>query len=541
MQTPLLGIHHVTAIVDDPQDNIDFYTNVLGLRLIKQTVNFDDPYTYHLYYGDEQGQPGTIVTFFPWPGGRHGSRGVGQISAIAFAVPAGALAFWQARLVDNDLRFGGPEQRSGAAVLSLYDPSGLLLELVEQPGRAHGSARTGSDIPTEAAIQGLLGVTLTVAQVEPTAAFLIDRLGFRPVTDTTDQARYAIGAGTNTAFVDLVGQPNVPRGQIAAGSVHHVAWRVADDTAIEQWQQELTRQAAGVTEIRDRQYFRSIYFREPGGVLFEIATDTPGFAIDELPAELGTHLMLPPWLEPQRSDIARRLPPITIPGAQPAHISQEEPPSMETSKTSKLAFVHNFIAAQAEGAPTLLLLHGTGGNEHDLLDLGRKLYPQAALLSPRGQVLENGMPRFFRRLAEGVFDLDDLRQRTHDLAAFVTAASAAYGFDARRVIAVGYSNGANIAASTLLLHPELLAGAVLFHAMVPFVPEQLPDLRGVPVFMGAGRTDSMIAPQQTERLAQILQQAGAEVEMHWQPGGHALNQAEVRAATEWLVRFQRGS
>jgi predicted esterase len=149
------------------------------------------------------------------------------------------------------------------------------------------------------------------------------------------------------------------------------------------------------------------------------------------------------------------------------------------------------------------------------------------------------MPRFFRRLAEGVFDLDDLRQRTHDLAAFVGAASAAYRFDSQRVIAVGYSNGANIAASLLLLHPDVLAGAVLFHAMVPFVPERLPDLRGVPVFMGAGRSDSMIAPQQTERLAQLLQQAGAGVELHWEPGSHALNQAEVRAATDWLGTHTR--
>src|SRR5690349_10511968 len=173
MHTPLLGIHHVTAIVEDPQENIDFYTTVLGLRLVKQTVNFDDPYTYHLYYGDDQGQPGTIITFFPWPSGRHGSRGVGQISAIAFAVPAGALPFWQARLEQIGFHVGGPEQRFGAAVLSLYDPSGLLLELVEQPSRDRTAAH-GSDVPPEAAIQGLFGVTLTVAQVGPTAAFLTD-------------------------------------------------------------------------------------------------------------------------------------------------------------------------------------------------------------------------------------------------------------------------------------------------------------------------------------------------------------------------------
>ena len=197
-------------------------------------------------------------------------------------------------------------------------------------------------------------------------------------------------------------------------------------------------------------------------------------------------------------------------------------------------FVHQFIPGQADDAPTLLLLHGTGGDEHDLLDLGRALYPQAALLSPRGQVLENGMPRFFRRLAEGVFDLDDLRRRTHDLAAFVAEASATYRFDPQRVIAVGYSNGANIAASLLLLRPEVLAGAVLFHAMVPIVPAELPDLRGVPVFMGAGQFDTLIPPQQTEQLARLLQQAGAEVDLHWEPGSHALNQAEVRAAAAWL-------
>jgi predicted esterase len=165
---------------------------------------------------------------------------------------------------------------------------------------------------------------------------------------------------------------------------------------------------------------------------------------------------------------------------------------------------------------------------------GRTLYPQAALLSPRGQVLENGMPRFFRRLAEGVFDLDDLRQRTHDLAAFVAAASEAYNFDPRQVIAVGYSNGANIAASLLLLHPDVLAGAVLFHAMVPIVPEELPDLRGAPVFLGAGQFDPLIPPPQTERLALLLQQAGADVTLHWEPASHALIRAEVQAATAWL-------
>ncbi|MBA3945220.1 MAG: alpha/beta hydrolase [Herpetosiphonaceae bacterium] len=207
---------------------------------------------------------------------------------------------------------------------------------------------------------------------------------------------------------------------------------------------------------------------------------------------------------------------------------------------TSLTFTHRFVPAQTATAPTLLLLHGTGGDEHDLLKLGHALAPRAALLSPRGQVLEHGMPRFFRRLAEGIFDLADLRQRTDELATFVTAASDVYQFDSQRIIAVGYSNGANIAASLLLRYPTLLAGAVLLHAMVPFIPETLPELQGVPIFLSAGRHDTLIPPQQTEQLARLLEQAHASVQLHWEPGGHALTPSEVQAATLWLTDIQAG-
>jgi len=198
-------------------------------------------------------------------------------------------------------------------------------------------------------------------------------------------------------------------------------------------------------------------------------------------------------------------------------------------------FVHRFEPAPdgKEGA-TLLLLHGTGGDENDLMELGRRLAPAAALLSPRGKVLERGMPRFFRRLAEGVFDLEDLRHRTTELAHFVRGSAGRYGFDSGRVVAVGYSNGANIAASLLLLEPGILAGAVLFHAMVPLVPTELPDLSVTPVFLSGGRSDTMIPPKETERLAELLQNAGAHLTMSWQPGGHSLTGAEVQDAREWL-------
>ncbi len=201
----------------------------------------------------------------------------------------------------------------------------------------------------------------------------------------------------------------------------------------------------------------------------------------------------------------------------------------------QLDFVHTFVPGEgAVAASTLLLLHGTGGNENDLLGLGRMLAPGTALLSPRGKVQEQGMPRFFRRLAPGVFDTEDLQQRTHELADFVAAAASEYQFEPQRVAAVGYSNGANIAASTLLLRPGTLLAAVLFHPMVPLVPEHLPDLSGTQVFIGAGQRDPITSPQEAERLAQMLESAGAAVVLHWHPGGHELRTEEVEAAAHWL-------
>lgn len=313
MKTHISGIHHITAIVADPQANVDFYTHVLGLRLVKRTVNFDDPYTYHLYYGDELGRPGTIITFFPWPGGRHGSRGTGQVSATAYAVPEGALDYWAERLTHHDVRFGGPEERFGEQVLSFYDPSGLLLEIVAQPGVEVRPVWRGGPVLPEYALRGFAGATLTVAARDPTATLLTDILGFRYVAAAGNRTRYAVGEGVAEALVDVVSRPEVPFGQIAAGSIHHIAWRVADDAQQQVWRDTLIRSGFEVTPVRDRQYFHSIYFREPGGVLFELATDNPGFAIDEPPEQLGQHLKLPPWFESRRAEIEAKLPPIMIP------------------------------------------------------------------------------------------------------------------------------------------------------------------------------------------------------------------------------------
>lgn len=321
MSTPLPGIHHVTAIAGDPQRNVDFYAGTLGLRLVKRTVNFDDPGTYHLYYGDEQGRPGTILTFFPWPGGAPGRRGAGQTGEVALAIPTGSLGFWLERLVRAGVRHEGPAPRFRERVVSFADPDGLALELVtdrrpaDDAGWAGGGA--GGGVPAEHAIRGVRGVALWEAEVGPTAALLTETLGFRFVGEEGNRARYAAPRSGPGQVVDLVRAAGFWSGAMGVGAVHHVAWRAADDGAQEGWRRTLASAGLNPTAALDRRYFRSIYFREPGGVLFEIATDAPGFGVDESPAALGTRLQLPPWLEVSRREIERGLPPLRPPGDGP--------------------------------------------------------------------------------------------------------------------------------------------------------------------------------------------------------------------------------
>ncbi|HZR42662.1 MAG TPA: ring-cleaving dioxygenase [Ktedonobacteraceae bacterium] len=309
----LAGFHHLTAIVGDPQQNIDFYTRVLGQRLVKQTVNFDDPGTYHLYYGDEVGTPGTIMTFFPWPGAPKGRRGTGQIVDISFSIPATALDYWVERLNEHGVAITGPITRFNEQVLSFLDPHGLSLELVaHQDALAYNGWKQGP-VPEEYAIRGFSSITMAETHRERTAKMLTDVLGFRLLQQEGNRFRYEVGDGGPGARVDVLSLPDQPHGRIAVGTVHHVAWRTADDEHQLKWRQHLLENGNDVTAVRDRQYFHSIYFNEPGGVLFEIATDPPGFFIDEPVEQLGTHLKLPPWLEPQRSQIENVLPPIHVP------------------------------------------------------------------------------------------------------------------------------------------------------------------------------------------------------------------------------------
>ena len=295
--TALLGIHHVTAMAGDPRRNLNFYTKVLGLRLVKTTVNFDDPGTYHLYYGDEVGHPGTIMTFFPWPGAMRGRRGTGQVITTSFAVPHQSLGHWHERL----RRAGVTVERStafGEEILGFEDPDGLSVELVG----------VSEAVNAEHAILGFAHVTLSEQGYETTAHLLTDVMGFRQAGESDNRFRFALCLSGLTARVELRCMPDAPTGRVSVGTVHHVAFRVAGEAEQLAWRERLAEAGLNVTPVLDRQYFKSIYFREPGGVLFEIATDPPGFLIDESRERLGTDLKLPPWLEPQRARIEKALP-----------------------------------------------------------------------------------------------------------------------------------------------------------------------------------------------------------------------------------------
>ena len=341
----VLGIHHITAIARNPQRNVDFYSGLMGLRLVKLTVNFDDPTTYHLYYGNSLGRPGTILTFFPWSEAPTGYRGTGQVSTISFLIPSGSMTYWIDRLKSNDISFVGPSERFGDEFISFHDPDGLMLELISSSSddsqeqllqleqKTDNNTWKENPISKEYAIRGFHSATLSEEGYERTASLMADTLGFELIAKDNKEDRFRFGiikknnsnqeedidttqtssssSSSIGSFVDIVCQPEISRGYVGIGTVHHIAWRASNDKHQLDLRKRIVEQAKlNPTPVLDRTYFRSIYFREPGGILFEIATDPPGFAIDEREEDLGKQLKLPQWLEPVRAKLEQLLPPI---------------------------------------------------------------------------------------------------------------------------------------------------------------------------------------------------------------------------------------
>jgi len=309
----ITGLHHVTAIAGNPQHNLDFYVELLGLRLVKRTVNFDDPGSYHFYFGDAVGTPGTILTFFPWPGSRRGIHGSGEVSATALAIPTGSAGFWLERLKLHHVNAERLPKRLGEDVLRFADPDGMLIELIEATPSDAAMPWGEGPVPAEHSIRGLHSVSARLQRPEETAKLLTEVFGYRWAQENGNRVRFVALTGGIGKFIDLVSAPDVRPGRVAAGSVHHIAFRVSNDEEQIAWREKLVDLGYQVSPIMDRTYFHSIYFREPGGVLFELATDPPGFTRDEAVNELGANLRLPPWMEQARPEIENTLPKITVP------------------------------------------------------------------------------------------------------------------------------------------------------------------------------------------------------------------------------------
>lgn len=317
MDKKIVGLHHVTAIASDPQRNVDFYVGLLGLRLVKRTVNFDDPGTYHFYFGDARGTPGTILTFFPWPGARRGHRGIGQIEATAFAILPDSAGYWLDRFKEQHVTAEIAPTRFGEEVIRFTDPDGLLLELIASDSFGKTESWIESSVPAEHSLRGFHSVSAALEGYERTARLLTETFGYHLVEQSGNRFRFAAPSDASPGrIVDLLCTPDGRPGNVAAGTVHHIAFRARDDAEQLQWREHLVELGYNVTPVIDRTYFHSIYFREPGGILFEIATEPPGFTLDETIDELGSKLRLPSWMESARLQIERVLPAIEVPTKQ---------------------------------------------------------------------------------------------------------------------------------------------------------------------------------------------------------------------------------
>ena len=315
MGIPVSGLHHVTAIASDPQRNLDFYVDLLGLRLVKRTINFDDPRTYHFYYGDRRGTPGTILTFFPWPNARRGGRGSGQIDATGFTTPPDSFGYWLERFKKNHVSAERAPKRFGQEIIRFADPDGLMLELIASSEPAgEVEAWPESSVPAEHSLRGFHSVSATLEGYERSAKLLVEVFGYELAQEEANRFRFSARTTTGPGrMIDLLCMPDTQHARGGAGTVHHVAFRTPDDASQRACREQLVELGFNVSPVMDRTYFHSIYFREPGGILFEIATDPPGFTADETVEELGNKLRLPPWMEEGRAQIEEALPPIALP------------------------------------------------------------------------------------------------------------------------------------------------------------------------------------------------------------------------------------
>ncbi|KKB76596.1 glyoxalase [Devosia soli] len=508
------GIHHVTLITGNVQANVDFYVGFLGLRLVKRTGGYEDARQLHLFYGDYAASPGSLITFLVWQGGSSGQAGAGQVSELALAIAPGSIGYWLERALTHQVKVEGTSQEFGETVLRLRDPDGVIVKLVS--ANLPALTMPEIDIPADHAIRRIRGVTLLSEVQEETTAFLSRHFGFHPGPTEGPIQRLVSEVGDVLDIRDAAGfWPGAP----GTGTADHVAVRANDAAEVEATAIELRKLNSSLTNLHDRQYFTSLYVREPGNVLIEVASDGPGFTLDETLDKLGQTLFMPPDT-PDPEAMKVMLPQFGLPGE-------------ERVVYRDLIYKHRFFTPEDADGTTIALLHGTGGDETDLMPLAHRAAPKATLLGLRGRSTESGVQRWFRSFGPSIFDQKDIRFESGALDAFFQEIRSAYRLDPEKTVALGYSNGANLLGAALLLNPGFVRRAVLTRPVMVLdaVPET--DLTGTSVLILLGKTDAF--RPQGEKLADALRNRGAEVGVRLVATGHDLSDEDAPAIGDWLL------
>ena len=513
------GIHHITAITRKIQANVDFYVGFLGLRLVKRTAGYEDADQLHLLYGDAAASPGSLVTFLAWEDGSPGRVGLGQPAEIAFSIKPEAIGFWLTRALTRNIATSGPAQEFGEPVLRLKDPDGIIVKLVGEADVEGPAPHVTKEITAADAVQRIRGATIFSEKPAETAVFIASHFGYRTVAAANGITRLA---GDAADVLDIRDASGFWTSAPGTGTIDHIALRAPDRPAVEAVAARLAAEGAGDTNMHDRTYFYSLYVREPGGSLIEYATDGPGMTIDEPLEALGETLFVPRHFRADPDDVRARLPQFSLPGE-------------ERMTERDLPFIHRVHRPENPDGTAVVLLHGTGGNEASLLPFGARLAPGAVLLSPRGRSVDEGYPRFFRRLTAVTFDQKDIAAEAEAFATFMEGANAAYGLDPDRTLFVGYSNGANMIGAIMLLHPGIIRNAVLLRGMNVLETVPQADLSGTNVLMVTGRSDPYGA--YAGELEAHLKTAGASVESQVLAAGHDIGTADLDVAKAYRDRL----
>jgi len=510
------GIHHITLIARKVQANVDFYVGFLGLRLVKRTAGFEDVAQLHLIYGDATGSPGSLLTFLVWEDGSTGRTGHGQVSEVSLAIDPTSIGYWLTRGLRFGLNVEGPVAEFGEPTLRLKDPDGFIIKLVGVAGLPTAFPWTDPDVPAEHAIRRIRGATLLTEEAAQSRSFLERHFGYHYQASATSIERLHSASGDIVDIRDAKGfWPGIP----GPGTADHIAFRAEDDAALERVHAAVAEASPSATNVHDRLYFRSLYVREPGGILFELATDAPGMLIDEPAETLGTALFVPGTMVTETGDLRLALPQFSMPRA-------------ERVIYRELPFVHRFWTPDAPDSTTLILLHGSGGSEASLMPLVHMAAPQATLLGVRGRATDEGVPRWFRRHGNLSFDQADIASEAEAFVAFIAGAQQAYGLDPARTVYVGQSNGANFLAALMLLHPGLIERAILLRPMPVLETPPSADLSGSRLLVVAGGQDSFL--DGAIALAELLTAGGAAVAVETIDAGHDLAAVDAEVISAWL-------